>query len=173
MKNIWKRIKLRLSGHVYEYPRPAVAATMVVINEEDETTLLARRIKTANAYPGENSIPGGFVDEGTETVTEAAIRELREEVGLEVSVDDMILVKESSTPGTDPRCHVVNLLFYTRINSATAKTLEPNDDIEEISWTSLVDAVRKKHQLAFNHTDLLANAVEKYYNDKQSMDSFY
>lgn len=60
--------------------RPA-AVLIPVIDRTDATVLLTRRADTLSKHPGQIAFPGGTVD-GDETVTEAALREANEEVGL-------------------------------------------------------------------------------------------
>ncbi len=55
------------------------------------------------------AIPGGFVEVG-ERVEEAAVREIKEETGLDVTLKGLVGVY--SAPDRDPRFHVVSVVFY-------------------------------------------------------------
>jgi 8-oxo-dGTP diphosphatase len=57
------------------------------------------------------ALPGGFVDCG-ETVEHAAVREAREETGLEL--EDLRMFHVYSDPGRDPRQHTITTVFAAR-----------------------------------------------------------
>jgi len=63
-------------------------------------------------------LPGGGLEYG-ETIEQCAIRELREETNLDISLGELILVSESIPP--DQHRHVVNLYYRGEINSGTIK----------------------------------------------------
>jgi mutator protein MutT len=72
-------------------------AVTVVRGDDEPAFLITRRTSTVRAHTGQWALPGGSVDEG-ETAEAAARRELREEVGLDVSVDDVLgLLDDYST----------------------------------------------------------------------------
>lgn len=73
----------------FEDPKVAVA----VLTGRDGKVLLARR----NHDPGMGlwTFPSGFVDRGEELQT-AAVRETREEVGVEVRIDRLLAVRSAS-----------------------------------------------------------------------------
>ena len=71
-----------------QYPdRPIVGVAAVVI--EDERVVLVRRGRPP-AY-GEWSLPGGAVEPG-ETLEKAVVREVEEEIGLNVEVVEVVAV---------------------------------------------------------------------------------
>ena len=57
------------------------------------------------------ALPGGFVDAG-ETVADAAIREAKEETGLDVELIELFHVY--SDPARDPRRHTLSVVFIAR-----------------------------------------------------------
>jgi len=73
-----------------ELRRAAVA--LVVVNSEVEmgaSVLITLRPRTIKRHSNQFALPGGRLDEG-ETIVEAALRELDEEVGLKLSEADVI-----------------------------------------------------------------------------------
>ena len=70
--------------------RPAgVAVTLIADEEGDPCFVLTRRAAGLRKHAGQWALPGGRVDAG-EDATAAALRELREEVALELSVDSVL-----------------------------------------------------------------------------------
>src|SRR5262245_6625133 len=96
--------------HTYEFPRPAFTADLAVFArvEGEVRVLLIRR--GHEPFAGRWALPGGFVDEG-ETALEAAVRELKEEAGLDVPPDRIEPFGLFDAPGRDPRGWTVSAAF--------------------------------------------------------------
>lgn len=76
------------------YPRSclkaaAVAVTLLADEEQRPCFILTRRAAKMRAHSRQWALPGGRIDHG-ETATEAALRELSEEVGLEVGPERVL-----------------------------------------------------------------------------------
>ncbi len=69
------------------YPEPTVGA--LIVNKEGRI-LLTKSHKWFDKY----TLPGGHIEVG-ETMKEAVIREVKEEVGLDVEVAEMLLMQEA------------------------------------------------------------------------------
>jgi 8-oxo-dGTP diphosphatase len=82
-------------GYVF-YLDPKVAVGTIIRDERNHVVLVRRAIEPGY---GRWVFPGGFVDRG-EPVTVAAIREAREEAGLDIRLDELINVY--SYPGKAP-----------------------------------------------------------------------
>lgn len=92
------------------------------------------------------ALPGGFVDRG-ERVEEALKREMREEIGLNVRIVELLGVY--SDPGRDPRLHTVSVV-YRCIATGRPKA---GDDAKEIVITDL-DKIDFEG-LCFDHAQIL------------------
>jgi ADP-ribose pyrophosphatase YjhB (NUDIX family) len=110
-------------GHVvFEDPKLAVA----ILIERDGGLLLGRRSPDA-AAPGKWSFPAGFVDRG-ERVEDAAVREAREETGLDVRLDGLVgLYSATGNP--------VALAVYGA--TILGGALAPADDLTELAFFPL------------------------------------
>lgn len=69
------------------------AVVLAIVGSEDESGeaafLLTRRASQLRAHAGQWALPGGRCDEG-ETLEQAALRELEEELGLRVPAEDIL-----------------------------------------------------------------------------------
>ncbi|HID12157.1 MAG TPA: NUDIX hydrolase [Candidatus Latescibacteria bacterium] len=91
------------SVHIYRNPIPTVD---VIIEVGDKVVLISRKNP-----PYGWAIPGGFVDYG-ESLEEAAVREAREETGLEVKLLEQFYTY--SDPERDPRHHTITTVYVAK-----------------------------------------------------------
>lgn len=80
--------RARLNGfkratHPLRDLRAAAVAVVITADDDEGSVLLTRRASSLRAHSGQWALPGGRLDLG-ETAEEAALRELREEVNLEL-----------------------------------------------------------------------------------------
>jgi len=84
-----------------------VTSVVAVIVDDHERVLLTQR--SIPPFKGMWVMPGGKIELG-EPIVAALVREVEEEVGLDVEVGSLIDVFEHVTPG-DENCHYI-ILFY-------------------------------------------------------------
>jgi ADP-ribose pyrophosphatase YjhB (NUDIX family) len=96
---------------------------------------MVKRGRGPNA--GRWAVPGGKVDYG-ESMREAAVREVREETGIEVELDEVVWVGDALGPGDPPAWHYTLVDFSARM---TGGTLRASDDAEEVAWVPLEDVL--------------------------------
>ncbi|MGN6104686.1 MAG: NUDIX domain-containing protein [Kofleriaceae bacterium] len=90
----------------YRNPAPTVDVLIELDGRPGELVFIERRNE-----PHGLALPGGFVDEG-EFVADAAVREAREETGLEVELIELFHVY--SDPARDRRKHTISMVFIGR-----------------------------------------------------------
>lgn len=128
-----------------ETPLLTVDVVIRLPDEDGRIVLIQRR----NPPPGW-ALPGGFVDVG-ETVEQAAVREVREETGLEVRLGELLGVY--SDPARDPRGHTVSVVFTGEARG----TPQAGDDAGAVQAFAL-DVLP---ELAFDHAWILADYLAR------------
>jgi 8-oxo-dGTP diphosphatase len=120
---------------------PPLAAD-VIIEVGDRIVLIERK-----NFPFGWAIPGGFVNVG-ETVEQAAVREAREEISLDVELRSLLGVY--SRPDRDPRGQTVTIVY---IGLAHGDPIASDDAKSAV----LIDPASPPSPLAFDHTEILAD----------------
>jgi 8-oxo-dGTP diphosphatase len=90
----------------FKNPKPTVD---IVIELDDAPGMIVFVVRRNE--PQGLALPGGFVDEG-EWVADAAVREAKEETGLDVELTELFHVY--SDPARDPRQHTISAVFLAR-----------------------------------------------------------
>lgn len=130
--------------------------SVIFFPNNGETRVLLVKRKN-DPFKGSWAFPGGFLEEN-EPLEDGAKRELEEETGLKVK--SLKQVKAFGTPGRDPRARTISIVFYGEI--ASEEKVKGSDDAEEAKWFS----IDQLPQLAFDHAEILEEAIKSYNTDK-------
>ncbi|HEY9829668.1 MAG TPA: NUDIX hydrolase [Stenomitos sp.] len=88
----------------YRNPVPTVDIIIELVDRPHRPIILIERKNPPFGW----AIPGGFVDYG-ESIETAAVREAKEEIGLQVELIDQF--HAYSDPNRDPRQHTISVVF--------------------------------------------------------------
>lgn len=108
-------------------PRNPYPTVDIVIELDNGAIVLIRRKNPPHGW----ALPGGFVEYG-ESLEDAAVREAREETGLEVELREQF--HAYSAPDRDPRHHTLSVVFIARAqgtprgadDAAEARAFQPD-----------------------------------------------
>lgn len=125
----------------YRNPAPTVDIIIELIDRPHRPIILIERLNPPFGW----AIPGGFMDYG-ESVETTALREAREEIGLDIDLLEQFHVY--SDPGRDERKHTISIVLL-----ATA-TGEPTagDDAKSFKVFNLWEL---PNNLCFDHDQIL------------------
>jgi 8-oxo-dGTP diphosphatase len=140
-----------------EFPPFAVTVDVVILtmHEGRLNVLLVRR--GVAPYEGMWAIPGGF-KRPDETLDAAALRELREETG----IDGAQLLRQFGAygdPGRDPRMNVVTVAYLSVLREVTG--IIAGTDAAGAALHPVADVESGKLELAFDHAVILGDAIER------------
>ncbi len=116
--------------------------TVDVVVRIDGKIVLIERVNEPKGW----ALPGGFIDYG-ETVEHAAVREVKEETGLDVTLDGLLGVY--SDPARDPRQHNMSVVY---VGTAQGEP-KGGDDAARAELFSLVELP----PLVFDHAQIIAD----------------
>ena len=140
-----------------QFPAFAVTVDVVILTMDEGVLhiLLVRRGQSP--FEGMWAIPGGF-KRPTETLDEAAKRELVEETGVDVA---SLLTQFGAygDPGRDPRMNVVTVAYLAVLRDVGA--IVAGTDAADASLVPVFDVLNQKINLAFDHLQIVRDAVAR------------
>jgi 8-oxo-dGTP diphosphatase len=113
--------------------KPQIGIGAVILNESHDHILLILRKKHPEANM--RSVPGGKV-EFLETLENATIREIKEEVGLDITVNQILCTAETINPENNE--HWISIIYLTNVIAGEFHNCEP-DKIADVKWFPIND----------------------------------
>jgi len=104
-------------------------AVRVLLTNEDGKILILKRSTDSKTNPGKWELPGGKVDQG-EAFDQALIREVLEETGLKIGLDDVMGVSQQNLP----LIRAVHIIMSGRVKEGE---LNISDEHEGYAWEFL------------------------------------
>lgn len=135
----------------FRNPVPTVDTIIRVKKNQEDKLAGIVLIKRKNP-PSGWAIPGGFLDYG-ETVEHCAIRESKEETGLDVNLVELLGIY--SDPARDPRHHTITAVF---VADATGIPIA-DDDAEDVG---IFNRENLPEIIAFDHRKILDDYFRIY-----------
>ncbi|NEQ50921.1 MAG: NUDIX hydrolase [Leptolyngbya sp. SIO3F4] len=125
----------------YRNPAPTVDIIIELVDRPNRPIILIERLNEPLGW----ALPGGFVDYG-ESVETAAVREAKEEIGLDIKLLEQFHVY--SDPSRDQRKHTISIVFLA------TSTGEPiaGDDAKNFK---VFDLWALPQNLCFDHDKIL------------------
>lgn len=102
-----------------------------IINSNNEI-LLQKRSMNKRFNPGKWGLCAGHVDSG-ESLEEAAIREIKEEIGLDVSVNDLCTFTEREINIREKNSHI-SYFYYVNTDKKVEEFVIQEEELSEVKW---------------------------------------
>ena len=139
------------------FPAFAVTVDVVILTMSDGLLQVLLVCRGEAPFEGMWAIPGGF-KRPTETLDEAAKRELGEETGVDA---ESLLTQFGSygDPGRDPRMNVVTVAYLAVLRDVGA--VVGGSDAAAAALIPVSDVLNGKIDLAFDHLRIVRDAIER------------
>jgi len=151
MEKTWGYFPNDALPYHYKYEHSAVTTDCVIFSFDGHKLNVLLIQRGLEPYKGQWAFPGGFL-KTDETVEQGALRELREETGLEPTRIEQFGC--FSAPDRDPRERVLTIAFFALVRPREVKG---GDDAADAKWFSLDELPL----LAFDHAEILKSALSR------------
>ena len=97
------------------WKKPSLTADICILTRNDEKDRILMIKRGNHPFLGMWALPGGFSQEG-ESIEDTAARELYEETGIKIALEDLRLIGVYSKPGRDPRDWTVSVAYLAVVD---------------------------------------------------------
>ncbi len=111
----------------------------VFIINNNKQVLLQKRSANKRFNPNKWALCAGHVD-ANESLENAALRELKEEVGLEIPLEELHPIAEREFTLGDANSHIT-YFFYTKSNKSEADFIIQKEELSEVKWFDLDEVI--------------------------------
>jgi 8-oxo-dGTP diphosphatase len=132
-----------------------VDLVILTIRDDELQVLLVERKN--DPFKGHLALPGGYL-RGAETLDESALRELREETGLDGTTLHLEQLRTYSAPERDPRGRVITTAYLALGPDLPVPVA--GTDARDAFWMP-VDKMQEQGSLAFDHGTILSDGLER------------
>ncbi|HEX2120737.1 MAG TPA: NUDIX hydrolase [Thermoanaerobaculia bacterium] len=120
---------------------PLPAASVIVLRDGPLEVLLLRRHEKSSFVPNAWVFPGGIA-EGSESMSEAAVRETFEEAGIKLDPEQLVWTSRWITPVGIPK-RFDTFFFLAKVARDVEVTIDPNE-IAGWMWIAPADALSRR-----------------------------
>src|SRR5256885_13577288 len=139
------------------FPAFAVTVDVVILTMSEGMLHVLLVCRGEAPFEGMWAIPGGF-KRPTETLDEAAKRELAEETGVD-GARSLTQFRAYGDPGRDPRMNVVTVAYLAVLREVGG--VVAGTDAADAALVPVSDVLDGKVGLAFDHARIVGDAVER------------
>ncbi len=139
--------------HTYDFPRPSVTVDCVIFGLDGSSLKVLLIQRDSPPFADAWALPGGFI-EMTESLHDAALRELKEETSV-----DNLYIEQLYTFGDverDPRGRVITVAYYSLVN-LSGHPARADSDARNAGWFE----INNLPGLAFDHQKVFDLALHR------------
>ncbi|MFE3457636.1 NUDIX domain-containing protein [Nocardiopsis aegyptia] len=148
-----------MPNETWQPPPVLLTVDLVILTLRSSTLHVLVIERGIDPYKGHWALPGGFISDAGEDITDAARRELREEADLDATSLHLEQLGAYGRPHRDPRGRIVSVAHL-----AIAPGLpEPaaGTDASAASWHPVEEFTSGRRALAFDHGQILNDGLER------------
>jgi ADP-ribose pyrophosphatase YjhB (NUDIX family) len=140
--------------------------------KEQDTSLMAQARQFVMNLLGWKLVADEY-SEG-ENLEECAVRELREEMSLDVDIRQLKMFAVRSNCRTDTRAHVINACYWFEMTDQQIADAVAGDDLESLEWVNIDDldlempyqVLEAKYDMAFNHFEVMLQGIADWRKER-------